>query len=240
MNTQSDVGSYKNAHSDVVVFASNIAQTKGGKATPSFSPPVFLPADPDPVLVPFPVFNAGAPNPKQQPPQPPSGSGGNSSWTHVGPGMTRANPNTAPVGIRFVVEAVDAPATGFVADHITDLDLGNAVYVVDLNSPLIEIQYNLTFTGYLLLWSSATGVPDWSNTPPPNGSLAERTYAVILQQPWSITSDFTIDATGHGTGAGWVTVDPTAAASFLTPFAVTGGVFTPPRAGDVAADNVKK
>ena len=105
-----------------------------------------------------------------------------------------------------------------------------------------QITYNLSFTDYLVLWSSATGVADGSGTPPPNGSLAEGTYAVILEQPWSITSLFTItDVAGHATGVGSVTVDPTAAATFqpVLPAGGSGAVLVPPRVLDVSADNVK-
>jgi hypothetical protein len=227
------VGSYKNGHSAVWLFASNVAQTKGAAANPPQA--VFLAGDPGPVLVPLPLLDVSQGN-ATGPPPPVPGTGGNSSSFGLLPGMSYPTPNLAPVGRRVVVESLDAPKTTFLAYHQISLTM------MDETCPLIEAQYNLTFTSYLVFWSSPTGIPDGSGTPPPNGGPTERTYAVILQQPWTIVSDFTVDANGNGTGPGPITIDPTAARAFqpVAPFAVTSGVLTPPRALDVLAQDARK
>jgi hypothetical protein len=108
---------------------------------------------------------------------------------------------------------------------------------------LTGIRYNLTFESFLTLWSSATGFPDGTGTPPPSASLAERSYAVLLQQPWSIASGFNVDAAGNGTqsGAASTTLNPNDALTFqpVAQLSDTGAVLIPPRAVDVTADNAK-
>jgi hypothetical protein len=40
------------------------------------------------------------------------------------------------------------------------------------------------------------------DTPPPTNALAERTYAVVLEQPWHVRAVFSVDANGGGTLVG--------------------------------------
>jgi hypothetical protein len=240
LTSDQDLGTYQNGHFDKGVFASNIAST----FNPSLH--IFLPGDPDPIPVALPLIDLSLES--NGLPLPLPGSGGNTSIEPFPP-MTYSA--TAPVvGRRIVVESIDAPNTYYQRYHQKGADS------LDTDSRLTQITYSLTFCDYLVLWTSATGETDASGTPPPTGSsLAERTYAVVLQQSWSIASGFNVDPNGAGTGSGTVTVDPNAALSYqpVLPFQQvyqlfpiqpvlqrSGGVLVPPRVLDVAARNVKQ
>ena len=102
-----------------------------------------------------------------------------------------------PLGMRKLVVEIDDPRLGLLAYH-----------PADLTSALTQIQYNLDFNSFLVLWSSISGIPDTENntgttgTPPPGASIADRTYGILLQQPWSVRSTFSVDASGVGTLVG--------------------------------------
>jgi len=101
---------------------------------------------------------------------------------------------------------------------------------------LFEFQYNLSFTSYLVLWSN----------------LAPNTYAVTLEQPWSIQSTFYTDGSGNPTdGQGnpmptisqAVTVDTSLATPHSNPAVPATGtkiVLIIPTANNATADNMRK
>ena len=97
-----------------------------------------------------------------------------------------------PLGKRKLVTAFDAPVQGFLAFH-----------PIDMISQLTTIQHNLQFQSFLTLWTSAGVVMDPATGTPlpgaPGALMADRTYGVILAQPWNVGSIFSVDAQGNGT-----------------------------------------
>ncbi len=138
---------------------------------------VFLPGDPAPVLAVPPLLDTG---------RSPASVGGISaalSHSHV------SSRTDLATGQEFLIEAVDSPGLGAPLDHPGFP--GNA---------LMSYQFNLDFRAYLSLWTNATAVED------PTGDAADTSYSEILEQPWTIRSTYTVDATGNGTAVGTPTV----------------------------------
>jgi hypothetical protein len=205
------VAVYQNGHSGPWVFASNV--------------PAALEFDPGavaPVLINGPLIDSLNPSP---------GIGGDSSLgstsTFQDAPVDALDPDPLPVlGKRKRVTYVDATRQGFPAVHPTPE-----------NSKLTEIDYNFDFDGFLVLWSSVTGAPNQvTGVPSYTGVLAERTYAAILEQPWSIRATFSVDAQGTGVlqplvapRVQSVQLDPAIVHSGpVVPVTSTGAVLTPP------------
>jgi hypothetical protein len=211
-------GIYQTNHAATEVFASNVPP-------PPHDPQTFYPvgayspnrADDDPAVLTGPLLDSVAAAP---------GSGGNSSLLSV---RQYVDASTSPsLGKRKLVTALDWTRSGLLAKH-----------PADLNSALTQIQYNLDFNSFLVLWSSISGVPDSRGTPPPGPAgivTADRTYGLILQQPWSIRSTCTGDAAGNGAlvapvgpGIQWVTLGAPScapAACHVVPMAASGAVLS--------------
>jgi len=212
------IGYYQNNHLDSWVFASNIQATASYATNHNLS--VFLPGDPDPEIIVGPVIDTFRSAP---------GQGGDSS--NMGNVLLTASAIQPTLGRRVVVEDFDATLAAFPDTH--------DFYTT---STLTQIRYNLRFRSFLTLWSSMAGVSG------PTGAVADRTYVVLLQQPWSIASGFAVDAHGNGSpfSMSAVTLDPTAATVYpVGPATVSGVVLTqcaavtPCRASDVTAQNEK-
>ena len=179
---------------------------------------VFLPTSDDPAIIDGPLLDTSRGDTGTGDPQP--GQGGNTS-TMANSAMTPSS-TMLSLGRRVVIEAADFPSTQF-----------PAIDYAYTTSALTQIRYNLTFNSFLTLWSSAAGVNGGT------GAVADRTYAVILRQPWNIISGFTVDSQGNGSPTSMptaVTLDPNAAQTYnpVVP------VMTPPRVKDVTADNFKQ
>jgi len=218
-------GFYQNNHKDVIVFASNV---------PASHPPFFLPnpptTDPAPLLIAGPLLDSLSAQP---------GTGGNSSLMPssqqglVPVQLLGATPDPAPsLGTRTVVTAPDDPSQPFPAQHAI------------VNNYLTDITDNLSFLSYLAVWSSASGTPDnVDGTPAPSGAIADRTYGVILQQPWSIRSTFSnIDALGSvQTSVSTVSLGQplTLNNKGVAPIASTGAVLVSPTAQSVTGHDMQ-
>jgi hypothetical protein len=107
-------------------------------------------------------------------------------------------------------------------------------------SQLTLIEYSLPFSSFLTLWTSVGGIRDPNDTTgtplpgAPGALIADRTYGVILAQPWNIHSTFSVDASGNGTIAPGVSYIYLGAPSCpplgctVKPLAGTGAVLTAP------------
>jgi hypothetical protein len=211
-------GGYQNNHLDTEVFASNVPPPPHDPSTfypqGAYSP---LGADPDPQIIAGPLLDSIGSSP---------GTGGNSSLVASSAYQDAA---TSPrLGKRKLITAFDAPRQGFLAKH-----------PIDMVSQLTQIQHNLPFNSFLTLWTSVGGVVDpndTTHTPPPGVSgtvIADRTYGVILGQPWNIGSVISVDAAGNGTlGAGvFIYLGTPSCASpgcTVSPLADTAAVLTAP------------
>lgn len=168
------------SHYDTYIFASNGSATHdNGYFYPN--PPS---NDPPPIMLAGPLLDTNQANP---------GTGGNSSLLATSTQTANAgalqfmDPDLDPapsVGLRTLVAAGDAPEQVFFA--------ADPAYT---GFQLTGIQFSQTFVGYLALWSSITGVPPGPVGPP----SADRTYGVLLEQPWNVNSMFSIDPHGVGT-----------------------------------------
>jgi hypothetical protein len=209
-------GTYQNNHLDTEVFASNVPP-------PPHAPNMFYPIgayspngpDPDPQVIIGPLLDTLNPAP---------GVGGNSSL--LGFSQYQDAATALPLGKRKLVTAVDAPVQAFLARH-----------PIDMLSTLTQIQHNLPFSSFLTLWTSVGGIVDVTTGTPPPGApgvvVADRTYGVILAQPWNIASTFSVDAEGNGTiGAGIFIYLGTPSCSppgcAVSPLADSGAVLTAP------------
>jgi len=197
------VGTYQNGHQDSWVLANNIPASQ-----------YFLPGGVAPNVVPAPVLDTGRAAPAP-------GSGANSSTLrHSQP--TSVTPLT--LGSQVLIEAVDSPSGGFLANH--------AYYTA---SALTQITFNLSFCAYLTVWSNNSG------TISPTGNPADRTIAVLMDVPWAINAVYNVDAFGNGTESGV----PTTAIGAITihvptvPVTATGVVMAPPTALNLLADNAQ-
>jgi hypothetical protein len=119
---------------------------------------------------------------------------------------------------------VDSPGQAFTATH-----LGFA------GSSLTKFQFNLTFTGFLVLWTNVTGVVG------PTGNVADQTYGVILEQPWNTAVTYNVDAAGNGAAAGAPAINLPAATTHSPVVAVTGttGILVPPTGLSLLAINAQ-
>lgn len=231
-----ETASYQNNHSDKIVYASNIPAGRTDGGNPPKPVAIFLPGDPAPNSYQLPLLDQSQKFPNGDPlPEP--GQGGNTSLS----GSLMTYDTTPALGRTVIVECVDYPAAAFIAYHPAGVQPNG--FVFEDENQLTNIAFTLYFNDYLVLWTSATGAPDpIYGTPPPNGSLAERTYAVALQQLWTLSASYNIDATGNGTGSGTVAVNTAAATAYqpLLPAANLGVVLVPPRALDVMAENARQ
>jgi hypothetical protein len=211
-------GVYQNNHLDTEVFASNVPP-------PPHNPAIFYPAgqyskkgDPNPQIINGALLDSINPAP---------GVGGNSSLLS---NSKYQDATTAPLwGKRKLITAFDDTRQGFLALH-----------PIDMASRLTQIQYNLPFSSFLTLWTSVGGIRDPNDTTgtplpgAPGALIADRTYGVILAQPWNIHSTFSVDASGNGTIApgvlfvylGAPSCSPPGCA--VLPLAGTGAVLTAP------------
>lgn len=252
LNAPNVIATYQNCpaggncqtHQDVWTFANNITFQHF---------PYIYPNDPAPNPVIGPLIDSLGCTNEGKPLIGPCvvGTGGNTSLMSLSNQTTSPlaiakmdpNPPAAPprVGARLLISAADAPAAPF--------------YVQDLTYPtfgLTQIQYNLSWVSYLTLWTSLTGIPDnapggigVTGTPgyvgPPN---ADRTYAVLLEQPWNISATFNVDANGNGV----LTTPPpnthllqllTTVHSPVVPVPNTNAVLVPPTAQNLTAENIR-
>jgi hypothetical protein len=180
----------------------SVFATNAASATGNFAGPLFLPGDPAPVIRAAPLLDTGRPAP---------GTGGDSST------LTRSRIGTTtnlPLGQRKLIETVDSPGQpypgvhpGFPGRRIT------------------QARFNLFFGGFLTLWTNVSGAIG------PTGDVADRTYAVILEQPWTISATYNINvATGAGTAVGTpaITMGAPTTRNPVVPVTATSAVMVPP------------
>ena len=213
ISAQDVVGSYQANHTDAWVFASNSSKPQHA--------PVFLPSDLPltPAIVNPPVLDTVRGDPVIGGPAP--GTGGDSSTTNTSRQVDSATLN---LGRRRLVEMVDATAGGFPAAHYFYTTSG-----------LTQIRYNLDFNSLLTVWSNVGGVSG------PTGSIADRTYAVVLEQPWIISATFNADGQGNSMAVGTpsVTLGLGRAHDPIVPITTNGAVIMPPTAQNLQADDAQ-
>lgn len=81
---------------------------------------------------------------------------------------------------------------------------------------MTQAQFNFDFRGFLTVWSNVTGVIG------PTGNVADRTYALVLEQPWMIRATYSVAAGGAGTAVGTPTVTMNAATTHNPAVPITG------------------
>jgi hypothetical protein len=179
----------------------SIFATNRAAATGNFAGPMFLPGDPAPVLQAAPLLDTGRASP---------GTGGNSSTLSTSRVGTTTN---LALGQRKLIETVDSPGQPYPIDHP-----GFA------GNRLTQARFNLDFGAFLTLWSNVTAVIT------PSGNVADRTYVVIHEQPWTIRATFNIDATGNGTAVGTPAIALGAATTRnpVVPVTSTTAIMVPP------------
>jgi hypothetical protein len=179
----------------------SVFATNAGAATGTYAGRLFLPVDPAPTLAPPPLLDTGRGSP---------GNGGDSST------LTRSRMGTSSnltQGRRTLVEVVDSAGQPLPALHP-----GFAA------SALTNFRFNLTWQAYLVVWSNVTGVIGGT------GNVADRTYAVVLEQPWNIRATYSIDAAGNGTAVGSPSVNLGTPVTHnpVVPRPSTGSIMVPP------------
>lgn len=126
--------------------------------------PMFIPADPAPNLLAFPVLDTGRPN---------GGLGGESAT------MTRSGgwdlQSNRAVGKRYTLRCIDSPGRGFVLAHPTN---GNA--------GLTDVHYVQAFRANFCFWTNIT------NARGTTGDPCDRVYSVIRTMDWEAHGDWTI------------------------------------------------
>jgi hypothetical protein len=192
---------YQNGHLGTFTIASNVPGNE--LFLPALAGPPARPADPAPIPInpPFPLLDSVGYG--FSAPLPVIGTGGNSSLMSTSVYQGDAIPNEAQpaLGVRKVISAYDATKTTYVAVH-----------PIDNLSMLTQVTYTENFSSNLILWSNSAGASQFSSaspsiltgytTPPlPSGvpMFADHTYGLILTQPWSLTSTFSVNLTGNGT-----------------------------------------
>ena len=211
--------------------------------------PFFLPQDEDPHVVAGPLLDsAGCGDGPTQIAPCSVGLGGNSSLLSLANEASNPevfalfdpNPPAQPlaVGTRLLVTAADAPSY-----HIVNPDPAFSSFGLN------QVQYNMSWTAHLVLWTSITGIPDGAaltGTPPwvgpPN---VDRTYVVLLQQPWNVTATFNIDANLNGAlttpPPGIQLVQGVATVNVpVKPLSSTGAVLGQPTMQTRTGDNLKQ
>ncbi|MBL8173703.1 MAG: hypothetical protein JNK48_03485 [Bryobacterales bacterium] len=136
--------------------------------------PMFIPADPAPNLLAFPVLDTGRPN---------GGLGGESAtMSRSGGWDLLANRS---VGKRYTLRCIDSPGRGFLLVHPTNG-----------NSGLTNVHYVQAFRANFCFWTNIT------NARGTTGDPCDRVYSVIRTMDWEAHGDWTI--AWNNPGAGWV------------------------------------
>jgi hypothetical protein len=135
--------------------------------------PMFIPLDPAPNLLAFPVLDTGRPN---------GGLGGESAtMSRSGQWDQQAN---RPVGIRYTLRCIDSPGRGFLLAHPTH---GNGA--------LTGVHYVQAFRANFCFW---TNIAHNRGT---TGDPCDRVYSVIRTMNWEAHGDWTI--AWNNPGGGW-------------------------------------
>jgi hypothetical protein len=163
--------------------------------------PMFMPADPPPLLLPLPLLDA------PPPPVASAGTGGDSS--SMGPQLTRqVAGQTLAYGQRFQVRAVDSPGATYPMVHPA-ATFGNP--------PIVQCEMNTSFRSFLIVWASGVNNSAPSNSPP------DRLYGLVLSQPWNVVSAYQVAANGSAQDIGSPTInlDPNAATFYPSAVSLT-------------------
>jgi len=135
---------------------------------------MFLPTDPAPALLAFPVLDTGRPS---------GGLGGESATMSRSGGWDKQD--NRPVGKRYTLRCIDSPGRGFVLSH------PNAA-----NSRLTGVHYVQAFRANFCFWTNV------STNRGTTGDACDRVYAALRTMDWQAEGDWTI-GWSNATGA-WV------------------------------------